>query len=1806
MSPKRHGELLAGKRGPVKAADARRAPSRALAGLMAGTAISVLWVAAAGQAEAACTQVGSILTCSGAVSSFQPVTDPTTMLSITGLTADVTATPGNDVINFVSTNGPIAINLANTQTLSASGADADVIEARSLGGQAISLDASGNLVSAAAHGIYVDTAGDIDVTMKGTTSAGLDAITAHGQSTGTIDLNVAGSLTSTSGSGIVADTGIDPGQPGAIKLVNTATINAAVDGINLSSNGSGLLNIQSDADITGTAGYGIYGFSNGSVLSATTGNIVAGTQGLHLESHGDSGTVLATHTGNITTTSDDGVWAEARGAVSVTVTGDIDAGGTGIHAQSAEDTATTVVSVVHTGSLTAHDGYGIEAIGLNGGVIVTNIGSITSTGDAINAYAAGGNVTVDQSGTINSSQGAGIVGHSTTGTVSILGTGTITASGNGVDVLANSGAVSVAQSGDIESGAIGVTLSSLVGNATLTGSGAVTATGSAIVISSRGSGSSSVNRDGAISSLNGIGIDASSTNGSVTITNAGTIEASGPGIKGAANNSTVSINQTGNVTSHNDAAISATSANGAVSVTSSGNLSGETSGVYAHSQYGDVTVDQTGTVTVSAGAGIDAYAANGTISVTADGLITSDADGIHAVQSGGGTLHITASGGIRSASANGILASSTDSNVTIDNTGAIQANSDGINVDANSGNILITQVGNVTSDTGAAISADAPAGSIGITSTGDISAKTYGLYAYSTGGDVSINQTGSVYTWAGEGILAYSATGAASVTVDGAVTAKTDAITVRNAGYSNVTVNATGGVESYDGAGIIAYSPNGAVEVTQKGNLISKTNGIDASNLSGQDVTVTHRDGSLTSNSGSGIVASSSSGNVTVTSTGKLVAELYGINATNTGYGSVKVTQNGDLTANKNDGILASSSNGDVTVNSTGKLVAELYGINATNTGYGSVTVTQNGDLTANKRDGILASSSNGDVTVNSTGKLVADLYGINATNTGYGSVTVTQTGDLTAYNRDGILASSSNGNVSVTSTGTVLADLYGINASNTGNGWVNVTQTGDLTAYNRDGILASSATGYIYVTGSGIITADGVGINASNTSNSNDVEVYWQGAITASNGSGILASSAQADVYVEQYGDINAALDGVNASNLSDDQGVHVAVMGDIVAQNGLVASSARGEVYVGHLGGITASQYGINATNLSDDNDVEVESLGNITAAGNDAIYASSANAAVFVRSYGGDLTGNQSGIHLEGWGSLSAQVDDGTVKGGASGAAVTFVNGASSSLLNYGTLANTSGIDGLAVSGVDTNTSIDNYGTIRGNIDLTDLASNSFENRFGAVFETGSSVDLGSGNWLTNAGIVSPGGEGVIKATSLTGSFENTSTGTLLIDIDGANAATDTLTVSGQAKLNGALSVNLMSLGSSSNSYVFLSAGAGITEEAMVISNPAILGSVTSDGTNATVTIDGVNFSPVSGTPNSRTLGDYFNRSIAASNSLEPILLSLANLSTDEEYNAALQQLSPEVLLAETDAARVANINFTNNLMSCRVADGVNFFGAEGECGWVKVENRRVTRDGDSETIGSHSDSWSFTGGAQFALAPDWRLGFGAGGSTENTDSTYGSSDGSTAYLGAVVKYAPGAALFSAAVSGSYGWYDSTRQVDFGTITDTLTGSPEVATINARLRAAYTFQNDSAYLRPILDLDMIYTRQRAVTETGGIAALSMDASDQTVFSVTPSLEAGTQVALGDDMLLRPYVSGGVSLYSDNSIAMAGIFSSDTGGVAPFNVSTTTDRTLWRASAGVDVFAGETGTLRLYYDGAFGSTTTSQVFGGKFSLKF
>src|SRR5262249_48376253 len=65
------------------------------------------------------------------------------------------------------------------------------------------------------------------------------------------------------------------------------------------------------------------------------------------------------------------------------------------------------------------------------------------------------------------------------------------------------------------------------------------------------------------------------------------------------------------------------------------------------------------------------------------------------------------------------------------------------------------------------------------------------------------------------------------------------------------------------------------------------------------------------------------------------------------------------------------------------------------------------------------------------------------------------------------------------------------------------------------------------------------------------------------------------------------------------------------------------------------------------------------------------------------------------------------------------------------------------------------------------------------------------------VTNAGMVSPGGDGAAGVLTITGTYTQTDSGVLLIELGGTTAGTgyDQLKVSGAATLGGALTVHLI---------------------------------------------------------------------------------------------------------------------------------------------------------------------------------------------------------------------------------------------------------------------------------------------------------------------------------------------------------------------------------------------------------------------------
>jgi len=219
----------------------------------------------------------------------------------------------------------------------------------------------------------------------------------------------------------------------------------------------------------------------------------------------------------------------------------------------------------------------------------------------------------------------------------------------------------------------------------------------------------------------------------------------------------------------------------------------------------------------------------------------------------------------------------------------------------------------------------------------------------------------------------------------------------------------------------------------------------------------------------------------------------------------------------------------------------------------------------------------------------------------------------------------------------------------------------------------------------------------------------------------------------------------------------------------------------------------------------------------------------------------------------------------------------------LINRGTLTTVGGIGGNALIGTTGNEAVSNFGTVTGNVDLG-AGSNSFNNQLDARINSGTIFNLGAGNTLTNSGIFSPGDNGTIKSTELTGNFVQSETGTLAIDVNlhdvkaeklvvsGAGAQqgqADKLIVSGTTDLAGRVAINKITGHATpgTRNYTIVASGqGGIPDPGTLLldiqQSPFIDYELLSPNTNELILKTTVTYCPKNLTGLKRIIGDHFN--------------------------------------------------------------------------------------------------------------------------------------------------------------------------------------------------------------------------------------------------------------------------------------------------------------------------------------------------------
>ena len=649
-------------------------------------------------------------------------------------------------------------------------------------------------------------------------------------------------------------------------------------------------------------------------------------------------------------------------------------------------------------------------------------------------------------------------------------------------------------------------------------------------------------------------------------------------------------------------------------------------------------------------------------------------------------------------------------------------------------------------------------------------------------------------------------------------------------------------------------------------------------------------------------------------------------------------------------------------------------------------------------------------------------------------------------------------------------------------------------------------------------------------------------------------------------------------------DAGATITTFGDSSA--GIIAQSvgggggwiaARNGAYIGSAGG-TGDGYPISVTVYG-----AVDARG----AASPGIFAQSTGGG----DNGGVGSGSQISITVGSPTNSTASVWGGNAFFDAA-AAVYFANGGTvnfpNQLINYGTIATHDTVAGTAVFGDGPYFEGTNYGQITGNIHLT---AGDITNEGSGTIHTYSAVDLGGGS-LDNAGKLIVGARNTrTEKTDLTGDYTQAASGKLFVETDHANGAADLLHVTGVAVFEGGVAVNPLTL--TKQSVTVLTADGGLTLDEHATVDPTHLFSFapSSDGTNLMIT-PSADFRVGDGslTDQQKSVAAHLQRIWDSSNpaAFGEGFAALAAIE-GSGYADTLDSLAGGAVNAVNSARLNASDAFVDSMQSCTTI-GEDLLLGETECAWVRGRGGVLNRNGDSETVGYDSSFAILQAGGQVEVAPDWfligSLGYEHSHLTDDADAV--EVDGNAILAGVGAKYQKGPWEISGVLDFGYGWYDSTRTIDFGTgPTWTAEGSPTSFNVGLHGRVAYDIPMETFYLRPRLDLSVNYLRMGGYSESGADPFdLQVESADKFVGTATPALEVGTRVAFSDGTVLRPYAVAGLGLSTDNDWTSDASFAGAPDDAGGFTTTVDNPEVVGKVALGVQVITAGALDVSLQYN--------------------
>jgi autotransporter-associated beta strand protein len=383
-------------------------------------------------------------------------------------------------------------------------------------------------------------------------------------------------------------------------------------------------------------------------------------------------------------------------------------------------------------------------------------------------------------------------------------------------------------------------------------------------------------------------------------------------------------------------------------------------------------------------------------------------------------------------------------------------------------------------------------------------------------------------------------------------------------------------------------------------------------------------------------------------------------------------------------------------------------------------------------------------------------------------------------------------------------------------------------------------------------------------------------------------------------------------------------------------------------------------------------------------------------------------------------------------------------------------------------------------------------------GAALGGDVAVDVGAtlgghgsiGGDVVNAGMLAPGAS--IGTLSIHGDYTQTATGTLAIETD-ADGHADLLAIDGSATLDGsALVLAQQGDWKPRTDYTILTAGGGVSGEfGSATSSLLFLDPTLAYGANA-VTLsllrNDIAFESAARTRNQRATAAAAD-GLGWDNAAYVALTTLDADSAPQAFDALSGEVHASARTALLDDSRYLREAINQHLQAA---------GNGAASAWAAAWGHWARSDSDGNADAMRGDGLGFAVGTDIAIADRARVGavIGTGQLTARADARASVVDIDSRHLGVYGSIQAGGLLLQGGAARSWQQAGSQRAIAFDGYADTAQADYDARTTQAYLDGSHAFAFKRGSLAPFLNLAQVKVRSEGFDETGGDAALHVDA--------------------------------------------------------------------------------------------------------------